>query len=71
VGRHARVDGVSPPCEVASTVDETSRPVLEVSGLTARFDIRSGLIRRVIGRVHAIENVSFSIRAGETLALVG
>ena len=64
--------GVSAPTvPVTSTVDETSRPVLEVSGLTARFDIRSGLVRRVTGRVHAIENVSFSIRAGETLALVG
>jgi peptide/nickel transport system ATP-binding protein len=64
--------GVSAPtAPVTSIAAETSRPVLEVSGLTARFDIRSGLVRRVTGRVHAIENISFSIRAGETLALVG
>src|SRR5262245_26288934 len=67
---HFPVDGTT-VASITSTVDETSRPVLEVSGLTARFDIRSGLVRRVTGRVHAIENVSFSIRAGETLALVG
>jgi len=47
------------------------RPVLEVSGLTTRFDIRGGLFSRVRGRVHAVENVSFSVRSGETLALVG
>ena len=72
---HFPVDGTTggsaPTAPVTSTVDETSRPVLEVSGLTARFDIRSGLLRRVTGRVHAIENISFSIRTGETLALVG
>src|SRR5262245_15527419 len=67
---HFPVDGTT-VASITSTVDETSRPVLEVSGLTARFDIRSGLVRRVTGRVHAIENVSFSIRAGETLAHVG
>ncbi len=47
------------------------RPVLEVSGLVTRFDIRGGILSRVRGRVHAVENVSFSVRAGETLALVG
>ena len=47
------------------------RPPLEVSGLTTRFDIHGGLLGRVRGRVHAVENVSFSVRRGETLALVG
>jgi peptide/nickel transport system ATP-binding protein len=72
---HFPVDGSTgvsaPTAPVTLTVDETSRPVLEVSGLTTRFDIRSGLVRRVTGRIHAIDNISFSIRAGETLALVG
>ncbi|GJD61472.1 ABC transporter ATP-binding protein [Methylobacterium frigidaeris] len=53
------------------TVREGERPVLEVKGLTTRFDIRGGLLSRVRGRVHAVENVSFAVRAGETLALVG
>ncbi len=59
------------PVETPDTVEAAERPVLEVSGLTTRFDIRSGLFGRVTGRVHAVENVSFSVQAGETLALVG
>ncbi len=45
--------------------------VLEVKNLTKRFDVRSGLLSRVRKRVHAVEDVSFSIKAGETLSLVG
>ncbi|MBR3189874.1 ABC transporter ATP-binding protein, partial [Bosea sp. (in: a-proteobacteria)] len=59
------------PTEVPDTVQAAERPVLEVSGLTTRFEIRSGLLSSVKGRVHAVENVSFSLKAGETLALVG
>lgn len=56
--------------EVTDTVDAT-RPVLEVKGLTKRFDIHAGLLGRLVGRVHAVENVSFDLMAGETLSLVG
>ncbi len=59
------------PVEVPDTVKAAERPVLEVAGLTTRFEIRSGLLSSVKGRVHAVENVSFSLMAGETLALVG
>ena len=45
--------------------------MLEVAHLVTRFDIRSGLLGRVSARVHAVEDVSFSLSAGETLALVG
>jgi ABC-type glutathione transport system ATPase component len=47
------------------------RPLLEVAGLTTRFDIKGGVFGRPTGRVHAVENVSFSLHPGETLALVG
>jgi len=57
--------------DAASTVVVAERPVLEVANLAARFDIRSGVFGRVNARVYAVENVSFSLRAGETLALVG
>ncbi len=46
-------------------------PVLEVAGLTKRFPIRKGLFRRTAAVVHAVENVSFGLAAGETLGLVG
>jgi peptide/nickel transport system ATP-binding protein len=59
------------PTEVPDTVDRSERPVLDVRNLTTRFELRSGAFGRVRGRVHAVENVSFSVRAGETLALVG
>lgn len=51
--------------------DRRAQTVLKVDGLTTRFPIRGGLFRRVVGQVHAVENVSFELRAGETLALVG
>ncbi|MER8868249.1 ABC transporter ATP-binding protein [Mesorhizobium sp. M0751] len=59
------------PAEVPDTVKEAERPVLEIAGLTKRFEIRSGMFSSVKGRVYAVENVSFSVKSGETLALVG
>ena len=59
------------PTETPDTAATAERPVLEVANLTTRFAIRSGLFGRVSGRVHAVENISFSLHAGETLALVG
>jgi len=48
-----------------------AEPLLRVEGLTTRFPLTSGFFGRVAGRVHAVENVSFEVRAGETLAIVG
>ncbi|WP_338576957.1 glutathione ABC transporter ATP-binding protein GsiA [Erwinia sp. E_sp_B01_1] len=53
------------------TVVAGSEPVLQVRDLVTRFDIRSGILNRVTRRVHAVEKVSFDLRRGETLALVG
>lgn len=48
------------------------RPVLlEVQGLTKYFPIQRGVFRRVVGQVRSVEGVSFLIREGETLGLVG
>ncbi|MBA2674756.1 dipeptide ABC transporter ATP-binding protein [Ramlibacter sp.] len=53
------------------TVRADSAPILNVRDLVTRFDIPSGLFGRVQRRVHAVEHISFGIRPGETLALVG
>ena len=60
-----------PPVEAADTVAQDVPPVLDVKGLTTRFTIHSGLFGKLAGRVHAVENVSFSLQPGETLSLVG
>jgi len=62
---------VRPAAQGVDTVDHDSQPVLEVKNLTTRFALNAGLMGRVQGRVHAVENVSFSLQRGETLAIVG
>ncbi len=47
------------------------RPILEVRDTVTRFPLRSGILNRVKREVHAVENVSFDLWPGETLALVG
>ncbi|MGV6875076.1 ABC transporter ATP-binding protein [Pseudochelatococcus sp. B33] len=46
-------------------------PVLEVDSLSVRFPVYKGLLKKVVARVHAVEDVSFKLFPGETLALVG
>lgn len=46
-------------------------PLLDVRHLKKYFPIQKGFLRRVVGHVRAVDDVSFSIREGETLALVG
>lgn len=48
-----------------------SEYLIEVNNLTKRFPIKGGLLGREIGAVNAVNNVSFKIRKGETLGLVG
>jgi len=48
-----------------------SDPILEVKDLKKYFPIRRGILSRIIGQVLAVDGVSFSIRQGETLGLVG
>ena len=45
--------------------------LLEVSNLRKYFPVRRGLLSRVSGQVKAVDNISFRIRPGETLGLVG
>ena len=46
-------------------------PLLEVSGLRKYFPIKKGFLKREVGNIRAVDDVTFSISEGETLGLVG
>jgi peptide/nickel transport system ATP-binding protein len=46
-------------------------PLLEVRNLEKHFPIKRGFFRRTVGHVRAVDDVSFSVAAGEILSLVG
>jgi len=52
-------------------MSETSTNVLEVRNLCKYFPIKAGLFSHVVGHVHAVENVSFNLKRGTTMGLVG
>ncbi|MFP4634298.1 MAG: ABC transporter ATP-binding protein [Nitriliruptoraceae bacterium] len=45
--------------------------ILRVDGLTKHFPLRGGLLNRTFAEVQAVDDISFSVRAGETVGLVG
>ncbi|RQS61578.1 dipeptide ABC transporter ATP-binding protein [Burkholderia sp. Bp8963] len=72
----ANGDAAAPTPTLAPTpaqprIDPDAPPILRVRDLVTRFPVKSGLFGRVAQYVHAVERVSFELRAGETLALVG
>jgi peptide/nickel transport system ATP-binding protein len=52
-------------------VSAGAEPLLRVEGLRTWFPIHAGLMRRVVGWVRAVDDVSLEVSAGKTLALVG
>ncbi|MEO1306730.1 MAG: ABC transporter ATP-binding protein [Pseudomonadota bacterium] len=52
-------------------VREDAETLLEVKNLITRFAVKGGFFRRTVAQVHAVEDVSFSLKAGQTLSLVG
>ncbi len=67
-----RLPGAPAPAAIsAGATPRDGQPALSVRGLTTRFPIRGGVLRRVVANVHAVEQVDFDLAAGETLALVG
>lgn len=51
--------------------DAASGSILSLRGISKHFPIRAGALQRVVGHVRAVDGVSFDIRPGETLGLVG
>jgi len=50
---------------------EAGQELLRVEGLTVDFPIRSKVMRRTLGNIHAVNHVDLALDAGETLGLVG
>jgi peptide/nickel transport system ATP-binding protein len=74
---HLREAGPEVP-RALSTIQEVKRQdtapgqvLLEVKDLKVHFPVRRGILRRTVGHVKAVDGVSFELREGRTLALVG
>jgi ABC-type glutathione transport system ATPase component len=66
-GAHRRRPPVRGPVEAT-----TSKPLLAVRNLVRDFPVTAkGLLRRKVGAVSAVADVTFTVRAGETFGLVG
>jgi oligopeptide transport system ATP-binding protein len=60
------------PSAITSDANADGELLLRAEHVTKYFPIRSGvLLQREVGRVHAVDDVSLELRAGETLGLVG
>jgi len=66
------------PMKLLGTASQEIKPIkgsdetlLTVKGLTTRFPVTGGFFRRTVANVHAVEDVSFTLKKGRTLSLVG
>ena len=69
-------DETAPPrvaaeARITRSDPKTREPLLEVTDLKVHFPVKKGLLQRTVGWVRAVDGVSFSVRPGETLSLVG
>jgi oligopeptide/dipeptide ABC transporter ATP-binding protein len=52
-------------------INTEKKDLIQVKNLVTYFPVRSGLLQRTVAWVQAVDDVSFTIRTGETLGLVG
>ncbi len=57
--------------QIIEPIIGTDDPILSVKKLVTRYSIRGGLFQRIKAKVHAVEDISFTIMKGKTLSLVG
>jgi peptide/nickel transport system ATP-binding protein len=67
----ALLAGPAAAASAGARAPKTSAPLLEVRNLQVFFPVKSSLLRRRIGWVRAVDGVNLSVRAGETVGLVG
>jgi oligopeptide transport system ATP-binding protein len=66
------MDPVTQATPVSAQAGSTSSTdLVEVDELKVHFPVRAGFFRSQVGVVHAVDDISFQIRRGETLGLVG
>lgn len=63
--------GASAAFKENTSIRKPGKVLLEVKDLKTHFDVRTGMFGRKSGAIHAVEDVSFTLRAGEILSLVG
>src|SRR5689334_10768340 len=54
-----------------AAANKTAPNLVEVENLKVYFPIRAGFLQRTIGNVKAVDDITFEVRKGETLGLVG
>ena len=57
--------------KTAAEAGHSRAPVLDVANLKKHFPVKKGVLRRTVGQVYAVDDVTFTIGEGETLGLVG
>jgi peptide/nickel transport system ATP-binding protein/glutathione transport system ATP-binding protein len=63
--------GSAAPDDTAPIHPTETQVLLSVRNLVTRFPVKGGFLRRTVANVHAVEDVSFDIKVGQTLSLVG
>ncbi|MCX6018419.1 MAG: dipeptide ABC transporter ATP-binding protein [Chloroflexi bacterium] len=56
---------------MSTNAKNTNPELLEVTNLVKYFPIKGGLLQRTVAQVKAVDDISFSVKQGETLGLVG
>ena len=67
--QQSHADDVTGPTTTGTESD--SVPLLDVRDLQVHFPVRKGLFKRVVAQVRAVDGVTFNVREGRTLGLVG